>query len=56
MTAAAEENARINQLLAAIPADRIGTVNALYSNARKELGIALAIVFFMGSIGVHKIF
>ena len=56
MTAAAEENARINQMLAAIPADKIGTVNALYSNARKELGIALAIVFFMGSIGVHKIY
>jgi len=56
MTAAAEENARINQMLAAIPADRIGTVNALYSSAKKELGIALVLVFFMGSFGVHKIY
>ncbi len=56
MSAAAEDNARINQLLAAIPGDRIGTVNALYSNAKKELGIALVLVFFMGSFGVHKIY
>ncbi|MHC1772477.1 MAG: TM2 domain-containing protein [Flexilinea sp.] len=56
MSAAAEDNARINQMLAAVPEEKIGVVNALYNNAKKELGMALLLVFILGSFGVHKIY
>ena len=43
MKAAAMNNGRINQYLAAVPADRIGTVNAIYQNTKKSLGNAILI-------------
>lgn len=56
MTAAAEDNARINQLLAAVPEEKTGVVNALYTNAKKDLGTALILVFLLGSLGIHKVY
>ena len=52
--AAAQNNGRINQYLAAIPADKIGTVNAVYQNTRKSLGLAMALSIVGGIFGVQR--
>lgn len=52
--AAAQNNGRINQYLAAIPADKIGTVNAVYQNTRKSLGLAMALSIVGGILGVQR--
>lgn len=56
MKQAAQDNARINQYLAAIPETKIGTINAVYQNTKKELGTALTLAVLFGSMGGHKIY
>lgn len=56
MDEANENNARINQYLAAISDRKIGNVNAIYLNAKKDLGIALVLTFILGGFGGHKIY
>lgn len=56
ITAAASVNAKINQYLAAIPEARIGTVSAIYTNTKKDLGPALLLCLLFGSFGAHKIY
>ena len=56
MAEAAQNNGRINQYLAAIPADRIGTVNAIYQNSRKQLGTALILAIIGAGFGYHNIY
>ena len=45
-------NGKINQYLAAVPADRIGTVSAIYENTRKHLSgaIILCIIYVIDVI------
>ena len=49
-----QNDGRINQYLAAVPADRIGTVNAVYQNTRKDLGIAMILCFVGGLFGFQR--
>ncbi len=56
MRAAAEKNGLANQYLAAVPPDRIGTVNAIYQNTRKHLGIAILITILGGVFGYQRIY
>ena len=56
MKAAAMNNGRINQYLAAVPADRIGTVNAIYQNTKKSLGNAILISIVGGVFGFQHIY
>ena len=53
---AAQNNGRINQYLAAVPADRIGTVNAIYQNTRRSLGMALLLSSVGGIFGLQRIY
>ena len=53
---AAANNSRINQYLAAVPADRIGTVNAIYQNSRKSLSGALILSIVGGIFGFQRIY
>ena len=41
LKASAQNNGRINQYLAAVPAEQIGTISAVYQNTRKSLGHAM---------------
>ena len=50
----AQNNGRINQYLAAIPAEKIGTVNAVYQNTRKSLGLAMIITIVGGPFGFQR--
>ncbi len=52
--AAALNNGRANQYLAAVPADRIGTVNAVYQNTRKSLSTALILTLIGGTFGTQR--
>ena len=56
MKKAAENNGRINQYLAAVPADRIGTVNAVYQNSRKNLAEAMILAVVGGLFGLQRIY
>ncbi len=47
-------NGRGNQYLAAVPADRIGTVNAVYQNTRKNLSSALILTLVGGVFGLQR--
>ena len=47
-------NGRGNQYLAAVPADRIGTVNAVYQNTRKNLSSALILTLVGGTFGLQR--
>ncbi len=49
-----QNNGRINQYLAAVPADRIATVNAIYQNTRKSIGMGMALSVVGGSLGVQR--
>lgn len=51
-----ENNGRINQYLAAVPADRIGTVNAVYQNTKKHLSGALLLCIVGGTFGFQRIY
>ena len=51
-----QNNGRINQYLAAIPADRIGTINAIYQNTRKSLAGALILCVVGGTFGFQRIY
>ena len=51
---AALNNGRGNQYLAAVPADRIGTVNAVYQNTRKNLSSALILTLVGGIFGLQR--
>ncbi len=53
---AAENNGLTNQYLAAVPPDRIGTVNAIYQNTRKSLGHAILITIVGGVFGYQRIY
>ncbi len=56
MKIAAENNGLANQYLAAVPSDRIGTVNAVYQNTRKSLGRAILITIVGGAFGYQRIY
>ena len=51
-----ENNARINQYLAAIPEFRIGSISAIYQNTKLDLGTALLLCFILGGMGMHKVY
>lgn len=53
---AAYLNGRINQYLAAVPADRIGTINAIYMNTCKKLSSALILCIVGGIYGFQRIY
>ena len=54
--ASVENDGRINQYLAAVPADRIGTINAVYQNTRKHLSAAMILCIIGGSFGFQRIY
>lgn len=54
--AAVENNGRINQYLAAVPSDRIGTINAIYQNTRKHLSTAMILCIIGGTFGFQRIY
>ena len=54
--AAVENNGRINQYLAAVPSDRIGTINAVYQNTRKNLSTAMILCIIGGTFGFQRIY
>ena len=53
---AAKNNGRINQYLAAVPADKIGTINAVYQNTRKSTGHGLLLCIVGGTFGFQRIY
>ncbi len=53
---AEKNNGRINQYLAAIPADKIGTIQAIYQNTRKSTGHAMLLCLMGGSFGFQRIY
>ena len=54
INASTQNNGRINQYLAAVPADKIGTVNAVYQNTRKSLGLAMTLSIVGGVFGIQR--
>ena len=52
----AQNNGRINQYLAAVPADRIGTINAIYQNTRKSVGTGLILCLVGGTFGIQRVY
>ena len=52
----AQNNGRINQYLAAVPADKIGTVSAVYQNTRKSLGLAMTLSVVGGVFGLQRVY
>lgn len=53
---AAKNNGLINQYLAAVPTDKIGTVDAIYRNTRKSLGVALILSVVGAALGLQRIY
>lgn len=53
---AAQDNSQINQYLAAVPPEKIGTVNAVYQNTRKNLALALILCLVGGTFGIQRIY
>ena len=51
---AAKNNGRINQYLAAIPADKVGTIHAVYQHTRKSTGIAMLLCLVGGTFGIQR--
>lgn len=51
---AALNNGRSNQYLAAVPPDKIGTINAVYQNTRKSLPGAMLLAFLGGTFGLQR--
>ena len=49
-------NGKINQYLAAVPADRIGNINAIYQNTRKHLSSAIILSIVGGAFGYQRIY
>ena len=49
-------NGKINQYLAAVPADHIGTINAIYQNTRKHLSSAIILAIVGGIFGFQRIY
>ena len=49
-------NGKINQYLAAVPADQIGTINAIYQNTRKHLSSAIILAIVGGIFGFQRIY
>ena len=54
LRAAAQNNGRINQYLAAVPAELIGTISAVYQNTRKSLGHAMLLALVGGTFGLQR--
>lgn len=54
--AASANKARINQYLAAVPSDRIGTINAVYQNSRLNLTGAMLLCIVGGIFGFQRIY
>ena len=52
--ASAQNNGRINQYLAAVPAEQIGTISAVYQNTRTSLGHALILAVVGGTFGLQR--
>ena len=51
---AAQNNGRSNKYLAAVPAEKIGTVNAVYLNTRKSLPGAMLLALLGGAFGLQR--
>ena len=51
-----QNTGRINQYLAAVPADKIGIVNAVYLNTKKDLALALILCLVGGTFGIQRIY
>ena len=54
LRASAQNNGRINQYLAAVPAEQIGTISAVYQNTRKSLGHAMLLALVGGTFGLQR--
>lgn len=54
--AANENNGMINQYFAATPADRIGIINAIYQNTKKDLGMAMLLSIVGGTFGFQRLY
>lgn len=52
--ASAQNNGRINQYLAAVPAEQVGTISAVYQNTRKSLGHAMILTVIGGTYGLQR--
>ena len=50
----AQNNGRINQYLAAVPPEQIGTISAVYQNTRKSLGLAMILSIVGGGYGLQR--
>lgn len=53
---ATQNTGRINQYLAAVPEDRIGIVNAVYLNTKKDLALGLILCLVGGAFGIQRIY
>ena len=54
ITANSQNNGLINQYLAAVPADKIATISAIYQNTRKHLSTAMILAIVGGGFGMHR--
>ncbi len=56
MTEAAENNAKINQYIAALPPDKLAIVMAIYNATRKELGFGVVLCLIGGLFAAQNIY
>ncbi len=56
MTEAEENNAKINQYIAALPSDKLGIVMAIYNNTRKEVGFGVVLCLIGGLFAAQRIY
>ena len=56
MTEAEENNAKINQYIAALPSDKLGIVMAIYNNTRKEVGFGVGLSLIGGLFAAQRIY
>lgn len=54
MKIAAQNNGRINQYLAAVPADRAVTISAVYQNTKKNTDTAMLLCIAGGTFGIQR--
>ena len=56
MTEAAENNAKINQYIAALPPEKLSIVMAIYNSTRKELGFGIVLSLIGGLFAAQRIY
>ncbi len=56
MTEAAEDNAKINQYIAALPPEKLATVMSIYNTTRKELGFGVVLCLIGGLFAAQNIY